>query len=321
MKFLTGLAGFVGKTFALWVILFAVLGYVAPELFRQLVPWIVPLLGIIMFGMGLTISAGDFREVARRPLVVGIGLLAQFLVMPLVAVLLTLLIPMPPEVAAGVILVGCCPGGTSSNVMTYLARGDLALSVACTSVSTLLAPVVTPFLVWLLASQYLPVDAMAMLMSILKMVILPLALGFAAQRLLPRLVARAVPVLPLVSVAGIVLIVAAVVGASQQRLAETGALIFLVVVLHNLAGYAIGFGVARACGLGLAQRKAIAIEVGMQNSGLGAALATAYFSPLAAVPSAIFSVWHNISGAIVANAMARMGGPAGAEEPAPVTSA
>lgn len=306
MKTIANVSAFVGKTFALWVILFAVAGFLLPDTFKQLTPWIVTLLGIIMFGMGLTISAKDFQEVGRRPMDVGIGVLSQFIIMPSLAVLLTKLIPMPPEVAAGVILVGCCPGGTSSNVMTYLSKGDVALSVACTSVTTLLAPIVTPFLVLMLASEYLPVDAWAMFVSIVKVVLLPLALGFLAQKLVPAFVTAAVPALPLVSVAGIVLIVAAVVGASKGAIAQSGLTIFAVVVLHNGLGYLIGFFVARACGLNLAKRKAIAIEVGMQNSGLGAALATAYFSPLAAVPSAIFSVWHNISGAVTANYMARM---------------
>lgn len=305
MRFLESISNFVGKTFAVWVILFAVLGYVMPDTFKQLTPWIVSLLGIIMFGMGLTISGKDFQEVVRRPLDVGLGVLAQFLIMPLLAVVLTKLIPMPAEVAAGVILVGCCPGGTSSNVMTYLSKGDVALSVACTSVTTLLAPIVTPFLVLMLASEYLPVDAWAMFLSIVKVVLLPLGLGFVAQKLLPGFVRAAVPALPLVSVTGIVLIVAAVVGASKGAIAQSGLLIFAVVVLHNGLGYLIGYLAARAGGLNMAKRKAIAIEVGMQNSGLGAALATAYFSPLAAVPSAIFSVWHNISGALFANWMAR----------------
>lgn len=306
MKAIASLSAFVGKTFALWVILFAVLGFVLPDTFKQLTPYIVTLLGIIMFGMGLTLSLDDFREVARRPVDVGIGVASQFVIMPAIAVILTMLIPMSPEVAAGVILVGCCPGGTSSNVMTYLSKGDVALSVACTSVTTLAAPVVTPFLVWLFASQYLPVDAMAMLISIIKVVLLPLALGFALQKLVPGIVTRAVPALPLVSVVGIVLIVAAVVGASKAAIASTGFLIFLVVVLHNGIGYLLGYLAAKVSGLSIAKRKAIAIEVGMQNSGLGAALANAHFSPVAAVPSAIFSVWHNISGALIANYFARV---------------
>lgn len=306
MKAIASLSAFVGKTFALWVILFAVLGFVLPDTFKQLTPYIVTLLGVIMFGMGLTLSLDDFREVARRPVDVGIGVVSQFVIMPGVAVILTMLIPMSPEVAAGVILVGCCPGGTSSNVMTYLSKGDVALSVACTSVTTLAAPLVTPFLVWLFASQYLPVDAMAMLISIIKVVLLPLALGFALQKLVPGIVTAAVPALPLVSVVGIVLIVAAVVGASKAAIASTGFLIFLVVILHNGIGYLLGYLAAKVSGLSVAKRKAIAIEVGMQNSGLGAALANAHFSPVAAVPSAIFSVWHNISGALIANYFARV---------------
>lgn len=301
MKAIASLSAFVGKTFALWVILFAVLGFVLPDTFKQLTPYIVTLLGIIMFGMGLTLSLDDFKEVARRPVDVGIGVAAQFLIMPIVAVILTMIIPMSPEVAAGVILVGCCPGGTSSNVMTYLSKGDVALSVACTSVTTLAAPIVTPFLVWLFASQFLPVDAMAMFISIVKVILLPLALGFLLQKLLPGMVKAAVPALPLVSVVGIVLIVAAVVGASKAAIASSGLMIFAVVVLHNGIGYLLGYLAARASGLSVAKRKAIAIEVGMQNSGLGAALANAHFSPVAAVPSAIFSVWHNISGALLAN--------------------
>lgn len=306
MKAIASLSAFVGKTFALWVILFAVLGFFLPDTFKQLTPYIVTLLGIIMFGMGLTLSLDDFREVAKRPVEVGIGVVSQFLIMPLVAVILTTVIPMSPEVAAGVILVGCCPGGTSSNVMTYLSKGDVALSVACTSVTTLAAPIVTPFLVWMFASQFLPVDAMAMFISIVKVILLPLALGFLLQKLLPGMVKAAVPALPLVSVTGIVLIVAAVVGASKAAIASSGLMIFAVVVLHNGIGYMLGYFAARATGLSVAKRKAIAIEVGMQNSGLGAALANAHFSPVAAVPSAIFSVWHNISGALIANCFARV---------------
>lgn len=306
MKALASFSAFVGKTFAVWVLLFAVLGFVFPEIFKFFGPYIVTLLGIIMFGMGLTLSVDDFREVVRRPVDVGIGVASQFLIMPLLAVLLTKIIPMSPEVAAGVILVGCCPGGTSSNVMTYLGKGDVALSVACTSVTTLAAPLVTPFLVWFFASQFLPVDAWAMFMSIVKVILVPLALGVLAQKLIPGIVKAAVPALPLVSVTGIVLIVAAVVAGSKGAIATSGLLIFVVVVLHNGIGYLLGFTAAKLTGMSLAKRKAIAIEVGMQNSGLGAALANAHFSPLAAVPSAIFSVWHNISGALLANYFARM---------------
>lgn len=300
MRALVALSQFLGRTFAVWVLVFAVLGFFLPDTFKLFAPHIVTLLAIIMFGMGLTISPADFREVARRPLEVLVGVLAQFIIMPLLAVALTMILPMPAEVAAGVILVGCCPGGTASNVMTYFARGDTALSVAITSVTTLLAPIVTPFLVWLLASQYLPVDAMTMFMSIVKVVLVPLAVGVLAQWLLPRVVVRVTPLLPIVSVVGIVLIVAAVVAVNQASIAQTGLLIFAVVILHNGLGLLLGYTAALALGMPMPKRKAISIEVGMQNSGLGAALANAHFSPLAAVPSAVFSVWHNISGALVA---------------------
>ncbi|MBN9044610.1 MAG: bile acid:sodium symporter family protein [Rhizobiales bacterium] len=301
MAFITRLSAFVGRTFAVWVILFAVLGFFFPDVFKHLTPFIALLLGIIMFGMGLTLSLDDFRALIKRPFEVAIGVIAHFFIMPVLAVILTRVIPMSPEVAAGVILVGCCPGGTSSNVMTYLAKGDVALSVACTSVTTLAAPIVTPFLVWLLASQYLPVDPFAMFVSILQVILLPLVLGFIVQKLMPGVVKASMPLLPIVSVIGIVLIVAAVVGASKGAIASSGLLIFLIVVLHNGFGYLFGYFTAKLFGLNLPKRKALAIEVGMQNSGLGAALATAYFSPVAAVPSAIFSVWHNISGATIAN--------------------
>src|SRR3546814_904446 len=205
---------------------------------------------------------------------------------------------LPPEIAVGVILVGCCPGGMASNVMTFLARGDVALSVAITSVTTLLAPVVTPALIYLLASQWLEVSATAMFWSIVQVVILPIVLGLIAQALLRDKVKGCVNALPLVSVVSIVAIVAAVVAANQARIATTGLLIFAVVVLHNGLGLLLGYWLAKLTGLSVAQRKTMSIEVGMQNSGLGAALAPAHFSPLAAVPSAIFSVWPNISGPI-----------------------
>ncbi len=306
MKLISNISDFVGRTFAFWVIVFAVAGFFLPSAFSIFAPWIVVLLGIIMFGMGLTISAKDFSEVAKRPFDVAIGVLGQFIIMPLLAVLLTTVIPMSPEVAAGVILVGCCPGGTASNVMTYLAKGDVPLSVTVTSVTTLLAPIVTPFLVWTFASQYLPVDAWSMFMSIVKVILVPLAAGFILQKIAPALVKTATPALPLVSVAGIVLIVSAVVAVNKAAIAQSGLMIFAVVVLHNGLGLLLGYFAARAAGLSLAKRKAISIEVGMQNSGLGAALANAHFSPLAAVPSAVFSVWHNVSGALVANWFARM---------------
>ncbi|MFC4864203.1 bile acid:sodium symporter family protein [Pseudomonas sp. MAHUQ-62] len=309
MHALVTFSRFVGNTFAFWILLFAVLAFYQPAWFLPVIHWLVPLLGLIMFGMGLTLKTEDFREVLRRPLRVLIGVLAQFIIMPGLAWLLCKLMQLPAEIAVGVILVGCCPGGTASNVITWFARGDVALSVAITAATTLLAPLVTPALIWLLATEWLPVQLGALFTSILQVVVLPIALGLVAQRLLGERVRLAVDVLPLVSVVCIVALVASIVAASQAKIAESGLLIMAVVVLHNGLGLALGYLAGRLCGLPLAQRKTLSIEVGMQNSGLGAALATAHFSPLAAVPSALFSVWHNLSGSLLAAVFRRMDEP------------
>lgn len=305
MQALARLSRFVGNTFAVWVLLFATLAFCVPAQFRWIGPYIGPLLGIIMFGMGLTLSRQDFREVVKRPVDVAIGVAGQFIIMPGLAWLLSTLLQLPPEVAIGVILVGCCPGGTASNVMTFLARGDVALSVAITSVTTLLAPLVTPALIYLLASQWLEVSAAAMFWSIVQVVLVPIALGVLAQSLLRDKVRVCVTALPLVSVVAIVAIMAAVVAGNQSKIATSGLMIFAVVVLHNALGLLLGYWLGKLSGLSIAKRKTLSIEVGMQNSGLGVALATAHFSPLAAVPSAIFSVWHNISGPLVATLFQR----------------
>lgn len=309
MRALAALSRFVGNTFAYWVLLFAVLAFLAPTWFMGLKPLIVPLLGLVMFGMGLTLRLEDFAALSRHPWRVGLGVVAHFVIMPGVAWMLCQLFELPAEIAVGVILVGCCPSGTSSNVMTWLAKGDLALSVAIAAVTTLLAPLLTPALIWLLASAWLPVSFLDMFWSILQLVMLPIVLGVLAQRLLGEKVRFAVEVLPLVSVVSIVLIVCAVVALSQAKIAESGLMIMLVVILHNSFGYLLGYFTGRLFKLPLAQRKSLALEVGMQNSGLGAALASAHFSPLAAVPSALFSVWHNISGALLSTWFRRMEDP------------
>jgi bile acid:Na+ symporter, BASS family len=300
MKALVKASRFVSNTFAMWVLLFAVLAFLYPNGFTWIGPYIVPLLGIIMFGMGLTLSANDFKEVFKRPKDVLIGVAAQFIIMPLLAFALATLLPISPEVAIGVILVGCCPGGTASNVITYLAKGDTALSVAVTSVSTLLAPVVTPSLILLFADKWLSVSAGALFWSIIKIVIVPIVLGLIVKLIFNKQVETAVQALPIVSVIGIVAIVAAVVGLNKEAIAKSGLAIFSIVVVHNLLGLLLGYWFAKLFKMTEPKQRAISIEVGMQNSGLGAALATAHFSPLAAVPSAIFSVWHNISGPLLA---------------------
>lgn len=301
MKALEKISTFAGNTFAYWVLLFAGLALLNPGWFTWIGPHISLLLGIIMFGMGMTLSLDDFKEVFSHPKKVIIGVIAQYLIMPLLAYLLAVALKLPPEVAVGVILVGSCPGGTSSNVMTFLAKGNTALSVAITSVSTLLAPLLTPAITLLLASQWLPVSASSMFTSVVKIVLIPIVLGLVVKALFRRQVEQSVKALPLVSVIGIVAIVAAVVSGSKEKILESGLLILAVVILHNALGYTLGYFAAKLMKMDYADSKAISIEVGMQNSGLATALATAHFSPLAAVPGAIFSVWHNVSGSLLAN--------------------
>lgn len=291
----------IGKTFAIWALLSAVLGFIFPEFFASFAKYIVPILGIIMFGMGTTLRTEDFVEIIKRPKLVLVGLLAQFTLMPLIAYVLTVVFKLDPMIAVGVILVGCCPGGTSSNVITFLAKGDVALSVSITSISTLLAPILTPILLKIFAGQLIEIELASMMISITKMVILPILLGLAFHKILGAKVQIANDILPMVSVLGIAIIIAAVIAVSRDTILTSGLLVFIVVVLHNCIGYLLGYLLAKLSGFSEAQRRAIMVEVGMQNSGLGAALAATYFNPAASLPSAIFSVWHNFSGALVAN--------------------
>ena len=294
---------YISKYMGVLVLLSAIAALAFPEVFSRLKPTVInPLLGVIMFGMGLTLQADDFRVVFSRPKDIIIGCLAQFTVMPLLAWLLAKVFALDEALTVGVVLVGCCPGGTASNVITYLAKGDLALSVGMTGVSTLLAPVLTPLLVLLLAGQTVHVDVVGMLLSILWVVILPIAAGLLVKRLWPRQTAVATDYLPALSTLAICAIVLIVIAANATKLLSSGLLVILVVMLHNVGGLAVGYAIGALLGMSAAKRKAVSIEVGMQNSGLASSLATLHFAafPMATIPGAIFSVWHNISGAIVA---------------------
>ncbi|PRW62801.1 bile acid:sodium symporter family protein [Actinopolyspora mortivallis] len=305
-------ADLVGRWFAPLVLLGGLAGVLFPAATSTLSPAITPLLGVIMFGMGLTLRARDFALVVRHPQAVVAGLLAQYLVMPLLGWGIGTLFGFSAALLAGMVLVGSTPGGTASNVVVYLSRGHVALSVTMTSVSTLLAPVLTPLLVLWLAGSSLPVDAVGLFVSIVEVVLVPVVLGIVVRALLPRRVERALPLLPLVSVLGIVVVVAAVVGANAETLAAVGVSLLVAVVLHNACGLLLGYGAARLVGLDEPARRAVGVEVGMQNSGLAASLATTHFTPLAALPAALFSVWHNLSGSVVASFWSRR--PTTAEE-------
>lgn len=269
---------------------------------------ITPMLGIVMFGMGLTLKPSDFKPVVMHPKDILIGELAQFVVMPGAAWALCKILNLPSELALGVILVGCCPGGTASNVICYLAKGDIALSVAMTGVSTLLAPIVTPALVLLLAGKQVDVDVLAMFMSIVQVVILPIVLGFIVNYFLGKLTERITPILPMVSTIAISLIIGIVVSHNAQNILSCSLIVAVVVILHNALGLSLGYLIGRVLGIDSKKRTAIAIEVGMQNSGLATSLAASHFAmfPMATVPGAIFSVWHNFSGSIAAQIFRRV---------------
>ena len=260
------------------------------------------LLGMVMFGMGLTLNLHDFRIVFSQPKDVITGCLAQFTVMPLMAWALSRLFSLDEALALGVVLVGCCPGGTASNVITYLAKGDLALSVGMTGVSTLLAPFLTPLLTWALAGKSVDVNVGSMFLSILWVVIMPIAVGLLVKWLWPRFTEWATDYLPAFSTLAIAFIVSIVIAANAEKLLAGGLIIVLVVMLHNVCGLILGYLIGRLLRLPAPKKRAISIEVGMQNSGLASSLATIHFAayPLATIPGAIFSVWHNLSGAAVA---------------------
>ena len=294
---------YISEYMGILVLAVAAISLLWPASFSWIDTWAInPLLGVIMFGMGLTLSPQDFQIVLRRPKDIIIGCLAQFTVMPLLALGLTWAFSMPKELALGVILVGCCPGGTASNVITYLAKGDLALSVGMTATSTLLAPLLTPLLVWLMAGTMVEVDTIGMLLSIVYVVIAPIVVGLLCQRFMPKMTESVVPYLPAFSSITIALVVGIIVSHNADRLLVGGLFVVLVVMLHNLCGLGIGYLIGRLLGLTEPKKRAISIEVGMQNSGLASSLATLHFAayPMATIPGAIFSVWHNISGALVA---------------------
>ena len=292
-----------GKYMAVVVLLVAALALLLPKtcLWIQ-TGWVNYLLMIVMFGMGTTMKLSDFSVVFKRPRDVLIGCLSQFIVMPLLAFSLGKLFGLGSELFVGVLLVGTCPGGTSSNVITYLSKGDTALSVGMTSINTLLAPILTPALTYFYLRTTVSVDVKAMFVSIIQVVIIPIALGLLVNKLAGDLTEKVRDALPTVSVAAICLIIASVVSHNSEKILATGLTIFAVVVIHNLLGYLCGYLIGVLFRMDLPRKKAISIEVGMQNSGLATTLAGSAFPDLtmATVPGAVFSVWHNISGAVLA---------------------
>jgi len=288
------------NAFPVLAIIFALLAAIFPEWFLPLSEWILLLLGFIMFTMGMTLRVADFSRVLKMPIVVAIGVVMQFLLMPLFGWILAWAFQLPPLLAAGLILVGSCPGGTASNVICFLSRGDVALSVTLTAISTLLAFLATPFLTWLYVGQSIDVPVLKMLVTILKIVLLPVLLGIVINTYFGQHLERIKMVLPVLSVLTIVIVIAIVTALNVDNFKQLSLLIVIAVMLHNLLGLAAGYFITRRLGYDIQTARTVAIEVGMQNSGLGTALAVKYFGAAAALPGALFSVWHNLSGALLA---------------------
>ncbi|HEY0202936.1 MAG TPA: bile acid:sodium symporter family protein [Acetobacteraceae bacterium] len=290
----------VTRLFPLWAVVSALAAYVAPNSFSPVVPYVTYLLALIMFAAGVKLRVSDFRRVVTRPGPVLAGLGLHYLIMPLAAWAIAHLLGMPPELAAGMILVGSVASGTSSTVMVFLSGGDVALSVTISALSTLVGVVATPLLTRLYVSAGITVDTWGLLTSIIQVVAVPVLLGLAVNHLAHRLVRAVEAVLPLVSMVAILLIIAAVVGATQPVIAAVGPVVAIGVVLHNGVGLLGGYWGGRLFGFDESVCRTLALEVGMQNSGLAATLGKLYFGPLAALPGAIFSVWHNLSGSLLA---------------------
>jgi len=289
--------------FPVWVVLGGLVALVQPAWFlwvtRDVITWG---LAVIMLGMGMTLSLADFQAVLKMPKAVAAGVLAQFLIMPFLGWSIAHLLRLERDLAVGLILVACCPGGTASNVVTFLARANVALSVLMTLASTLAAIVMTPLLTKWLAGTYVPVDAWGLFVSVIQIVLLPVLLGLTLHHLTPRLVKAVLPVAPLISVLAIVMICAGIIASSAEPLRKSGGQLLLAVFLLHTGGFGLGYLFAKLLGFDRINRRTISIEVGMQNSGLGAALAKNHFVelPLAPLPCAISATFHSVIGSILA---------------------
>ena len=272
-----------------------------PELFRWVAPYVTPLLGLIMFGMGMTLRVGDFSHVLARPRHIALGIAAQFGLMALLAFVFCHACSLPPDMAMGLVLVGTAPGGTASNVLAYIAKGDVPYAVTLTSLGTFLALLFMPVLTWLLGGVWIPVDVGGLVVSISKIVVVPVLMGLAAHRFCGGLTRRALPFLPLLSALTITLVVAGILAINAANILQAGLDIFMAVICLNLAGLALGSLLARIFRLDRSTGRALCLAVGTKNSGLATALALAHFSPAAAIAGALYSVWQNISGALLSN--------------------
>lgn len=306
MRIIETLSSLVGKYLTYIVFLVVIWAYFMPGAFLWAVPHTVTLLGIIMFGMGMTLHAKDFKLVIQRPKEVLIGCTAHYTIMPIVAYALVMAFQLPTELAVGMVLLGSCPSGTASNVMSFLAKGDVPLAVSITTVSTLLAPIMMPFIVWALAGQWVEVSFLAMAMTVMKVILIPLVAGLIVHKIMgEKHIVSLSKVLVLISAFGVLAIVGGVIAINGPKILELGFFMVLIVLIHNLFGFCLGYFVTGKLGLGQRQRHSVTLEVGMQNDALAISLVSVFFTPAVAIPAAIGAAIHQVTGSILAGIFAR----------------
>ena len=291
--------------FPLWALIVSIFAYLFPQWLVELKSIIVPLLVLVMLAMGLTLKWRDFTEVLAYRHIVATGVAIQFVVMPFAAWLIALLLGLSEALMTGMMLVGATAGGTASNVMAYLAKGNDALSVSMTMISTLVALPLLPLLTWCYLGESVDVPAMSMLGMLFKIIVLPVSVGMLLNQLLKNRFATLSGLLSILSMGAILLIIAIVVALNHENLSTVAMPLVCAVVLHNLTGLGCGYVIVRKLGYDSKIARTVAIEVGMQNSGLSVALALKYFTAASALPGAIFSIWHNLSGALFAGYWAK----------------
>ena len=301
MKYLEKLAQFICKYMTLWVVVISVIAFFYPAPFKPVGKYISYMLGVIMLGMGLTMSLDDFRLILTRPKDVFYGVFFRYLIMPLVGFCVAKMLGLSPALAAGMILLGASPSGTGSNVMTYIAKGDTALSVTVSSVNTILAPVLTTYIFSFLAGGMIPIDIGALLMDIVKIVLIPVGVGVALHTAAPKMVEKLTKVVPAVSVIFIITIMSSVVALNAARMATMALVLCVAVAIHNIAGLVLGYYAGKSVGMSEKKSRAVTFEIGMENSGLAVALALAHLDPMAALPGAVMTVWEYMTGSLLAS--------------------
>ncbi|AJE67993.1 bile acid:sodium symporter family protein [Corynebacterium glutamicum] len=284
--------------FPTFILLGAIIAFIFPEPFIPLTNYINIFLTIIMFTMGLTLTVPDFQMVLKRPLPILIGVVAQFVIMPFLAIVVAKMFNLNPALAVGLLMLGSVPGGTSSNVIAFLARGDVALSVTMTSVSTIVSPIMTPFLMLMLAGTETAVDGEGMAWTLVQTVLLPVIIGLVLRVFLNKWIDKILPILPYLSILGIGGVVFGAVAANAERLVSVGLIVFVAVIVHNVLGYVVGYLTGRVFKFPEAANRTMAIEIGTQSAGLASGMAGRFFTPEAALPGAVAALVHNITGAV-----------------------